>query len=84
LNHYLITDFDPADETPDIFNNAGNIVSKSVWQWNLDAWQTVSREDVEMIQCASFDFDQYFVRADLWFGHISVLENFRATMTAED
>jgi hypothetical protein len=80
LDHYLIACFDPGDQVSHFAYHTGNIVAENMWQRYLYAWQSTPHPDIQVIEGASADLDQYFVGFDRGLGHLAILQYLWSTM----
>src|SRR6185436_18632721 len=73
LDHHFITWFNPGHKLANFAHNAGNVTSQNVRQRNLNAGQSISNKDVEMVQRAGFYLNYDFVCTKGRLGHVGVL-----------
>ena len=84
LDHHFVTWLYPLNELASFSHDAGNIASQNVRQRNLDARHAIANKNIEMIERASSNFHEHFIRAHSWLRHIGVLEHFRSTVLSEN
>ncbi len=83
LDHHFVAGLCPGDEFTGFAHHSRDVVAENVRQRYFDARQSTAGEDIEMIQCAGFDFDENLIRADLRVGNIGVLQHLRPAMLSK-
>src|SRR3989442_1451896 len=62
---------------PPLRHFAGDVAAHNVRHRELPVPHAHAEPQVQMVQSASLDLDQDFIRLDLWFGGVFVLQDFR-------
>src|SRR6185503_20536803 len=84
MQQHLVSTSHPGDQAANLAHYSPDVVAENVWQWNINARQTTTRPNVQVIQGTSLHLDQNFVGLDSGIRHIGVLQNFRAAVLFED